>query len=186
MKVYLSLLGILCYSTTEIVDVTYGFVHFDSDNIGHVYLATPLHKSSTLWLQWPDEQGVAYCCEKLNLTQLQETKDIPKYNVISNSGTIIHYLIHNLPRPVTDPMFIGIAISGDVIFAQNIYQLQSKTSNSAVSAKLCFGTEGMNLIIREKYRYNRIYLHFDYDIEESPECTDNDFISAIPHIEAKR
>jgi len=175
MKTCLLLTTMLCCAAVSAAGINYGFVHTDSDGRGYLYLAERLNESDTIWLQWPDSQGGVSCCRKLHGTQLQEAPNPPIYAVTADSGNIVNYLIQELPRPVPDTAFIGIALSGENVSAKGAYQLQSSQSTLRASGKLCFGAEGINLITRINDRHDRIYLSLGYDIESSPACTDDDF-----------
>jgi len=179
MKPFLLLTTILCCAAVSAAEINHGFVHVDSDGRGYLYLAERQDESDSIWLQWPDSQGEMSCCRKLHGAQLQEAPDTPVYAVSSDSGDIIHYLIRELPQPVPETAFIGIALSGESVSAQSAYRLQSSQSTLRASGTLCFGTEGINLITRVNDRHDRIYLSLGYDIESSPACTEDDLVPVL-------
>jgi len=172
---WLALWAFVCCTAASAMEMTYGFVHADAGGRGHVYLAAPLRAADTLWLQWPDAQGGVHCCHKLTLAQLQRTDAEPAYEVSDDTGEIVHYLIQESPQPAPYTEFIGIALSGEHVSAQDIYHLQ--THSATASARICFSTEGINLIARGHQRQGFVYLYLGYDIEQSPVCTDDDFAS---------
>jgi len=174
MRIYLLLTTILCCAAACATEINYGFVHTDSDGKGYLYLAGHLNPSDIIWLQWPDPQGIVRCCRKLHGTQVQEAPDTPVYDVSADSGNIVNYLIQELPGPVPDTAFIAMALSGDHVSAQSAYQLQSSLNNLTASGKLCFGSEGINLITRINDQHDRMYLPLGHAIEQSPVCTDDD------------
>jgi len=189
MKTCVMLLAMLYYCAASAAVPSYGFVDVDAeDGAAHLYLSQRLSESDTLWLQWPDAQGRPQCCQSLQRGQLQESKNALGDEVSSKSGEVVHYLIQNLPGPLPDMSFTGIALSGDRVSALTPYHLQSSQHGITVSARLCFGVEGVNLMTEVDGRHDHLYLSFGYEIEQSPACTDEDFMTlddAMPPVSTR-
>ena len=160
-----------------------GFIVTKSDGTGYVYFLEPQPLTQPIFIQRPDAQGNPKCCLKLNPGDLKETDartaaDSQRIDVVSTIGGadpgFVAYKI--VPRlPINGP-FAGMAVMADKVTARSSYQLLSKTNGKPLSVRICFGTEGENLIVKEgrKREYSPLYLYFGYDIDAQPKCTARD------------
>jgi hypothetical protein len=68
-----------------------------------------------------------------------------------------------------------MVIAADEIMARSSpYRLLARTNGKQLSARICFGTEGQNLIARENGQYQLLHIGFGYSINQKPKCNDQD------------
>ncbi|MPM65713.1 hypothetical protein SDC9_112613 [bioreactor metagenome] len=70
--------------------------------------------------------------------------------------------------------FVGIAMSAPKATRSGGYAVVGHNRDRVTRARLCFGTEGLNLISNARDKISALYLAFGYEVDESPKCNSQD------------
>ena len=160
-----------------------GFVLIASDGIGHIYFPSFLALPKSVFIQWPDAHNRIQCCLKIDPNNLEKIS--PKTDASSQSITIFNlrndgelsfsvYKIASKMPHVNISAFTGMAIAADKVIARSPYHIMAYTNGKKLSAKICFGTEGKNLIANEEGEYQLLYMNFGCSINEKPKCNNRE------------
>jgi hypothetical protein len=94
-------------------------------------------------------------------------------NIVGNPVSS-YVLTRRLEGAFGDDGFIGIAMSAPSVSSAGPYGVQGKYKGKVTHARLCFGTEGINLIAKTRHEYRALYMSTGYGIDEQPKCTKAD------------
>lgn len=156
-------------------EVVPGLVSITSAGKAHFHFVDPLPPGQSVFIQTPTKDGKVRCCQRLNRADLQDdlapSEDVT--NIVGNavSSYVLPWL---LAGPFGDDGFIGIAMSAPSVSYAGPYAVRGKFKGKVTHARLCFGTEGINLIAKTRHEYRALYMSTGYGIDEQPKCTKAD------------
>jgi hypothetical protein len=176
MKRFILLLFVFLAGVVQASENQAGFVAISSDGAGYVYFPKSLPSTKSIFIQWPDARGKIRCCRKLNGIEKTDAKSAAEAQSImisnlrndSDPGFVAYKIRSKLPH--AEVTFTGIALAANKVIARSPYRILARTNGKELSANICFGTEGKNLIAKESSAYQLLYMHFDYEIDEQPKC----------------
>jgi hypothetical protein len=155
----------------------------DDNGTRYVYFLKLRPLTQSVFIQRPDARGNPQCCIKLKPSDLKATDaqaaaDLQHIDITSSIGGadpgFAAYRI--IPKLPIDSPFVGMAIMANEVTGRSPYNLLARTNGKQLSARVCFGIEGENLIVKEgrQREYSPLYLYFGYDIDTKPKCTSQD------------
>jgi len=154
-----------------------------TDGMGYVYFSGFLPLTKPVFIQWPDARNRIRCCLKLGPNDLEKTdaksaadsQSITIYNLRNESEpSFAAYKIKPKLPHTKMAAFAGMAIASNKVAARSPYHIVARTNNKKLSARICFGTEGKNLIAKEDREYQLLYMNFGYSINQKPKCNDRE------------
>jgi hypothetical protein len=159
-----------------------GFVDI-SDGTGYIYFPRLQPLTKSIFIQWEDAHEQTRCCFKLDHKDLERINDIK--TLIDEKSIIIHnwraadpssFIAYRFKAelPSSPFRFVGIAIAADKVKARSPNLVLGQTNGKQLTARLCYGQEGVNLISKEGNKYEILYYKFGSEIDVNPKCNARD------------
>lgn len=155
-----------------------GFVVVTPEGQMSLHFAARVPNDQLLFIQTPaaDGNGRPLCCTRIPPALLQlMTK--PQQLVSSVAGNpVISYVVSQPPAQVAwgENGFVGIAVSASKVTRAGGYAIAAHNRDEFARVRLCFGSEGLNLISKTRNKVSALYLTFGYGVDQSPKCNAED------------
>ena len=152
-----------------------GFVSVNSEGETFFYFTDALPTGQTIFVQMPTVHHKLRCCDRVEASELKPVEQAPDQVIKVGSNEVHKYALQRkLTGDFGEDGFVGIAMSAGKIVADGAYATKAHTGRAVTRARLCYGTEGLNLIARRNGKVHVLYMSFGGTVDVQPQCTKAD------------
>lgn len=151
-----------------------GIVDVGADGAVRLYFPEPLPEHQPVYFQTPSRSGKPHCCVRVERNALEDIAEPPPEVMNAADVPIAAYRLKTPLKLKLEHGFSGLAMSARKVSANGAFALKGAGSQGVSRTRLCFGTEGMNVIGKSAKKVSSIYQSFGYGVDEAPKCNKKD------------
>lgn len=152
-----------------------GFVVVSPSGKTYFHLTHAPEADVPLWAQWPGPDGQPVCCRKFTLQELvpASARAGEGHAAMTASGSeVLSYEWRGQASPAPAMPFAGMVLAAPRVRAGSVAELRA---GRMTRARMCQGTEGINLLTQSGRYRSALYLGLGYGIQSpSRPCTRED------------